>query len=87
MNSFFFEEMKIKNPTKIVHNSIDSPFFHIDDSNNVKDCSWSIEGGVITEVQSLTKVRALLFNDSPKHIISVKGTYRTGMAFEDSLEL
>ena len=83
MVAFFHEEM-IQHPASLMDSASDEQLYQIDDTD-VEECAWSIEGGIITEVVNSCKVRAIFFGDAPRKNIRVRGTYTTGIPFEDEL--
>jgi dienelactone hydrolase len=82
--SFFSDEMKPK-PVRLLRNGSDPQLFSID-TDQVRECFWKVEGGVILSCDS-SSVRILLFPDSPFHELSVSGYYKTGQTFQESFSL
>jgi len=86
MNTFFVDEM-IGHPVSLQHDFADAQLFYLERPDNVKECSWSIQGGFIIEAPHPTQVRVLFMRDSFDPIITVKGVYSSGIAFEKSFPI
>lgn len=86
MNTFFVDEM-IGQPVTLQHSFSDAQLFKIEHPDNVKDCSWSIQDGFITESLHPTQVRVLLKGESYNPVLTVKGVYSSDIAFDKSWEM
>ena len=86
MNAFFVDEM-IGQPVALRHDFSDAQLFYLDHPDNVKECSWSIQGGFIIEAIESKGVRVLYKKDALERDIIVKGVYTSGIAFEKTFPL
>ena len=86
MNDFFVDEM-VGESVKVLQNASDARIFYIEHPENVKECSWTVQDGFIVESLSPSMVRVLLYGKGPEHLITVKGVYRSGIAFEKSFPI
>ena len=77
----------IGRPVALQHSFSDSQLFLIEHPDNVKDCSWSIQDGFITESLHPTQVRVLLKGESYNPVLTVKGVYSSDITFEKSWNL
>ncbi len=86
MNAFFVDEL-VGRPVALHHSFSDAQLFAIEHPDNVKDCSWTIQEGFITEAPAPTRVRVLLKSESRDAVLTVKGVYASDIAFEKSWNL
>jgi len=86
MNKFFVKEM-IGQVVSLRQDNSDARIIYLEYSDNIRECSWSVQDGFITELLNPTRVRVLLYGNPPEHLITVKGVYTSGIAFEETIPI
>lgn len=82
----FFQKSMISRPVSLIHCS--EQVIAIEDPADVKSCSWTVSGGVITDASNPFCVRVLLFDDDPtSKSVSVSGVYHSMIPFSQTINL
>ncbi len=86
MNHFFVQEM-IGPEVSVQQDRRDAQILCLEHPENIRECSWTLQDGFITELLDPTRIRVILYGMAPEHIVTVKGVYTSGIAFEKSFSI
>lgn len=86
MTSFFQKDMIDRTTVSI--NQDQNEFSLSLPSDQVDNCIWDVEGGVIKEMDEDHKTsKILFFGDADKYVVTAKGNLRSGVPFKTSKEV
>lgn len=75
---FFYTEI-VPQPVNLQHESPQSPYFRINNTN-VSEVHWKVEGGLLMETTD-SRARVVFFKGAKHHTIRVCGKYKNGVEF------
>lgn len=81
---FFYTEI-VPQPVNLQHESPQSPYFRINNTN-VSEVHWKVEGGLLMETTD-SRARVVFFKGAKHHTIRVCGKYKNGVEFCETMNV